>query len=218
MEGLDSPGEWLVNTETGEIYLWPENSKPGKDIYTPSLRQLILVEGKNDKQDDNDVPVKGIHFEGISFTHTDRGVWNKDDVGIQHDWEMLDKGNTMLHFRGAENCVVDACHFYSGGGNAIRLDLYAQNITVKNSLFHVLGQSAVMMIGYGPGTKDVNHHNTIFNNHIHHCGKIYLSSQMITAWQSGYNTSSHNCLYDIPRKAICISGVRPIFLDGGKEI
>ncbi len=215
-EGLDSPGEWMVNTLEGKIYYWPAEGTPGEDIYAPALRELVRIEGINDPKGNRDEPVTGIHFSHLNFTKADRGVWNADDAGIQHDWEMLDKDNAMLRFRGAKNCRVDKCHFYNAGGNAIRLDLYAQEIVVENCLFNDLGQSAVMMIGYGPGTKDVNKNNRVFNNHIHHCGQIYWHSQMITAFQSGHNYIGHNYIHHVPRKAICISGVRDHFLKDGE--
>ncbi len=216
-EGLDSPGQWMVNTATGKIYYWPHEGEPGDDIYAPALRELIRVEGINNEQGDADQPVTGLCFYNLRFTQADRGVWNTDDAGIQHDWEMLDKDNAMLRFRGARDCRVERCHFYNAGGNAIRLDLYAQKIAVENCLFNNLGQAAVMMIGYGPGTKDVNKFNRVVNNHIHHCGEIYWHSQMITAFQSGSNTIAHNYVHHVPRKAICITGFRDHWLKWGEK-
>ena len=208
LEGMDTPGEWVINTRKGKIYLWPREGVPGDNIFAPALRELVKVEGINDDKGDGDIPVQGIRFSGLTFTQADRGVWKDGDKGIQHDWEMLDKDNAMLRFRGAMNCHVTYCHFFNAGGNAIRLDLYAQKISVENCLFNNLGQSAVMMIGYGPGTKDVNKNNRVYNNHIHHCGEIYWHSQMITMSQSGHNYIGHNYLHHIPRKAICACGVR----------
>ena len=212
LEGMDTPGEWVINTRKRKIYLWPREDAPGDNIYAPALRELVKVEGINDEHGNGDIPVQGIRFSGLAFTQADRGVWDKDDKGIQHDWEMIDKDNAMLRFRGAKNCNVTYCHFFNAGGNAIRLDLYAQEIRVENCLFNNLGQSAVMMIGYGPGTKDVNKNNRVHNNHIHHCGEIYWHSQMITMSQSGHNTIAHNYLHHIPRKAICVCGVREHWL------
>jgi hypothetical protein len=216
IEGLDEPGEWVVNTKTGKLYLWPVDDKPGDDIVAPALREYIRVEGEGvekywepDKK--NDVPVRGIHFSGLTFTHGDRGIWRENDAGIQHDWEMVDTDNAIIRFRGAEDCAVEECHFYNTGGNAIRMDLYAQRIAVRNSHFHDLGQSAVVMIGYGPGTKDVNKDNVVENNHIHHNGLLYWHSQQVIAWQSGGNRIAHNYFHDLPRKAVCISGVRERF-------
>lgn len=210
-EGLDKPGKWVLDSKNRRVYLWPVNNRPAENIQVPKLSVLIKVAGDTRIVEASDIPVKGIHFKGLTFTHSDRTAWDLNDSGIQHDWEMEDKDNAMLRFVGAEECSVDACHFYNAGGNAIRLDYHAQQIEVRNSHFHDLGASAVMMIGYGPGTKDVNKNNKIVNNHIHNCGQIWWHSQMITAWQSGENLIAHNYIHNVPRKAICISGVRPPF-------
>ena len=216
-EGMTEPGRWMVNTQQRKIYYWPADGRPGEDIVAPALRELIRVEGVNDAKGHADRPVTGLCFYNLDFTQADRGTWDADDAGIQHDWEMVDKDNAMLRFRGAADCRVEKCRFYNAGGNAIRLDLYARRIAVDNCLFRDLGQSAVMMIGYGPGTKDVNKFNRVCNNHIHHCGQIYWHSQMITAFQSGYNIIAHNTIHHVPRKAICISGVRDHFLKDGER-
>lgn len=49
---------------------------------------------RKDKKDDR--PVQGLHFEGLTFMHADRDIWQADDVGIQHDWEMEDKDNALI--------------------------------------------------------------------------------------------------------------------------
>ena len=209
-EGLDTPGKWVLNSKTRKIYYWPANNEPGENIMAPKLKVLIKVAGDSRIKEGTDIAVKGIHFEGLTFTQADRGdPWNLHDSGIQHDWEMEDKDNAMLRFRGAEDCSVDACHFYNAGGNAIRLDYHAQRIEIKNSLFHDLGASAVVLLGYGPGTKDVNKYNKIIDNLIHDCGQIWWHSQMIILWQSGENLVAHNYIHNVPRKAVAISGVRP---------
>ncbi|MEX0988215.1 MAG: right-handed parallel beta-helix repeat-containing protein [Bacteroidales bacterium] len=216
-EGMDDPGCWLINTQQQKVYLWPENIDPGQNIMAPKLSTLIKVEGDSRINESEDVPVTGIHFSGLSFTQADRTSWDANESGIQHDWEVENKDNAMLRFKGAEYCSVEACHFYNAGGNAIRLDYHAQHIEIKNSYFHDLGASAVMMLGYGPGTKDVNKYNKVVNNHIHDCGTIWWHSQMITAWQSGENLIAHNYIHNVPRKAVCITGVRPPFFSPDRE-
>jgi hypothetical protein len=216
-EGLDKPGEWVLDSKNRKVYLWPVNDTPGENIQAPKLTVLIKVAGETRINEPKDIPVKGIHFKGLTFTHAARNIWGPDESGIQHDWEVEDKDNAMLRFRGAEECSVNGCHFYNAGGNAIRLDYHAQQIEIRNNLFHDLGASAVVMLGYGPGTKDVNKYNIIENNHIYDCGQIWWHSQMITIWQSGKNLISHNYIHHVPRKAICITGVRPNFFQSDRK-
>ena len=207
LEALDQPGEWVLNTHTHKLYLWPRTDKP-EGILAPRLRELIRVEGKNDANGPGDVPVRNLVFRGLTFAHADRDLWKEGDIGIQHDWEMIDKPDALVRFRGAEHCTVKNCKFRDSGGNAIRLDLYAQKNRIEGNEIRHMGQGGIILIGYGPGTKDVNKQNEILNNDIHHCGLIYWHSHGVVLWQSGENHVANNYIHHMPRKAICMSGVR----------
>ena len=61
------------------------------------------------------------------------------------------------------------------------------------------------MAGYGPGTKDANHHNEILNNHIHHFSEITWHAPGIWAWQSGHNRIAHNEMHHSGYAAVLIT-------------
>ncbi|MDB4199416.1 right-handed parallel beta-helix repeat-containing protein, partial [Polaribacter sp.] len=202
LEALDKPGEWAVNSKTRKIYLWPtttEKDGSPKGILAPITNELIRIEGNIDYQGSEDKPVKGISFSGITFSHADRRAWtsNKDQLGwgMQHDWDMFDRPTAALRFRGAEDCEVTNCKFVNSGGSGVRFDLYSQKNKVANCEFAHLGEAGILLAGYGPGTKDVNHHNEIINNHIHHFSEITWHSPGIWAWQSGYNRIANNYIH-----------------------
>ncbi|WP_052379871.1 MULTISPECIES: right-handed parallel beta-helix repeat-containing protein [unclassified Pseudoalteromonas] len=207
---IDEAGEWAHNSETGKLYYWPHDNKKPTDITIPQLKELVRVEGEIDYDGPVDQPVKNISFEGITFTKAKRATWYKGRKGwgIQHDWDTFDTGNAMLRFRGAENMLVKGNHFTNSAGSAMRLDLHAQNITIKDNLIDYVGHMGILLAGYGPGTKDVNHHNTITNNIIHHVGEIIWHGHAIFAWQSGSNTISNNWIHHVPRKAVGVAGPR----------
>jgi hypothetical protein len=215
LEALDSPGEWVLNTRERRIYLWPFGDEPGPDIRAPRLRELIRIEGVIDVDGPVDRPVRGIVLEGLAFTQGDRDLWTDDDAGVESDFEMVDKANALVRLRGAERCAVRRCRFFNSGGTGVRLDLHCQDDLIEqNELCH-LGATAIALIGYGPGTKDVNKRNRVVDNHIHHCGEIYWHSHGIVLSQSGENTVARNYLHHLPRNAIGIYGVRPPFFDRG---
>ncbi|MFC5049199.1 right-handed parallel beta-helix repeat-containing protein [Rubritalea spongiae] len=212
LEALDEEGKWVVNTKTRKIYLWPRDVVAGaapEEILAPSTTELIRVEGGIDYDGPVDTPVRGIAFSGLTFSHADRWAWQGDEDrvgwGLQHDWEMFDRPTALLRFRGAEECVVSDCVFTASGGTGVRLDLHAQRNRVVDSEFYHLGEAGILLAGYGPGLKDVNHHNDIENNHIHHFSEITWHSPGLWAWQSGHNKMVHNELHHSGYAAVCIT-------------
>lgn len=224
IDHLDVPGEWVLNSHEGKLYYWPESGQPGDQIVAPMLNELIRVAGTTDSSlaGVNDLPVEGIVFQGLQFSHADRQKWLPEDKGLQHDWNMWDKANGLIRFRGARNCRVTDCVFTDSGSDGVRLDLFAQEVTVENSTFSNLGGSGVLLAGYGPGKKDVNRGNTISNNEITRVGQLFLHSPGVFIWQSGENTISHNHIHDLAYTGLVVSGVRrrffePIFEQMGKK-
>ena len=223
IEHLDTPGEWVLNSQEGKLYYWPKSGTPGDQIIAPVLNELIRVAGISDPSlaGSNEKPVQGIVFQGLQFSHADRQQWLPEDEGLQHDWDMWDKANGLIRFRGARNCVVTDCLFTDSGSDGVRMDLFAQGITVENSTFTRLGGTGILLAGYGPGKKDVNKGNTIRNNEITEVGLLFLHSPGIFVWQSGHNQIAHNHIHDLAYTGLVISGVRrrffePIFDQMGK--
>ena len=207
IEALDEPGEWVLNTLEGKLYLWARDSEKPKGIVAPTLQEYILVSGKEDAAGDADKPVRNLSFEGLTFMHGERYTWEGNDKGLQHDWDMYDKANALIRFRVAENCVVEQCHFVQSGGTAIRLDLYGQHIKIQNNRIEHVGATGILLCGYNPGSKDVNKNNLVYNNHISNVGDIYWHSPAIFIWQSGTNRIANNLIHNTPYAGVVISGL-----------
>ena len=137
LEELDQPGEWVLNTKEGKVYLWPRGES---SVFAPTLLELIRVEGAIDKEGPKDIPVRNLRFRGLTFMHGQRYTLTQDDAGLQLDWDMLDKDNALVRLRGAENCVVKQCHFLHSGSGAIRVDLHGvENEISGNHIEHMGG-------------------------------------------------------------------------------
>ncbi|WP_283435541.1 right-handed parallel beta-helix repeat-containing protein [Neorhodopirellula lusitana] len=201
---LDEPGEWVYNSLEGRLYFWPEGDINDMHIVAPFLQEFIRVEGTEDGPF-----VKHLHFEGLTLTHGLRDSLLEGDRGLQHDWEMHDKGNAVLRFRFAEDCDVASCLIKSSSGTGIRLDLHCQRIKVTRNHLHHLGGGGIVLSGYGPGTKDVNKNNVVHDNYIHDIGELLLHSAAILVAQSGHNEITHNTIRDVPYNGIVVSGCRP---------
>jgi len=217
MEELDEPGEWVLNRNEGKVYLWPRDDEP-QDILRPQLLEFIRLEGKIDKRGPKDIPVRNLCFRGLTFMHGDRYQLSANDIGLQHDWDMFDKGNALVRLRGAENCKIEQCHFQHSGSGAVRIDLHGIGNTISGNHIEHLGGGGILLCGYGPGTKDVNKNNLVYNNCIHHVGEIYWHSPGIFLWQSGENRVANNLIYNTPYTGIILSGVMTeFFARGGRR-
>lgn len=206
--GLDEPGEWVYDKRAGLVYYWPKNGdKPGDDVVVPGLIELFRVEGHVNVSSMEDTPVRGLHFKGLTFTHGDRfESAGQTGRGLQHDWERFDESTAIFRFRGAAECAVENCTFANAGGAGIRLDLYAQKISISKNHFYNLGGGGILLAGYGPGKKDVNKYNVIYGNHIHDIGRLWWHSIGVWAWQSGNNLISRNTIHHVPYTAIAVTG------------
>ena len=207
VEFIDEPGEWALDTEAQRIYLWPRGDRPGPDIVAPLLTELVRVEGQIDYDGPTDKPVRGLVFRGLTFQHGDRQPWHgRTGWGLQHDWEQFDRPTALVRMRGATRCTIEDCHFRCSSHTAIRLDLYCQNNRVAGNHIEHVGGVGILLAGYGPGTKDVNKHNDVSNNYIHHVGELYRASAGIFAWQSGENRIAHNHIHHTPYTGLVVSG------------
>ncbi|MDF7808779.1 right-handed parallel beta-helix repeat-containing protein [Pontiellaceae bacterium B12219] len=213
IEYLDEPGEWVFDSANGCVYLWPSAPIEAADIRAPYLQEFIRVDGVGDG-----ARATHIHFEGLTFRHGLRDTWKPDDIGLQHDWDMYDKGNAILRFRHAEHCSVKGCTFEASSGDGVRSDLYGQRLQIVDNLFHHLGGTGILLNGYGPGLKDENKFNVIHNNYLHHIGAIYKHAPGIFIAQSGHNEITHNTIHDLAYNGIVISGCRPAFLTRTKPL
>ncbi|MCO8123077.1 right-handed parallel beta-helix repeat-containing protein [Stieleria sp. TO1_6] len=209
LEELNEPGEWALNTKEGKLYLWPRAESP---VLAPQLTELIRVEGKIDEMGPTDIPVRSLCFRGLTFMHGDRYLFDQDDAGVQHDWDVVDKDNALVRLRGTENCVVEKCHFLHSGSGAVRVDLYGQENKISNNRIEHIGGTGIFLGGYGPGTKDVNKKNLVYNNHIHHVGELYWHSPGILLWQSGENRVANNLIHNTNYCGMIICGMVTRFI------
>lgn len=108
--------------------------------------------------------------------------------------------------------------FTASGEIGLPFDLHNQYNPVQRSLLDHLGQSGGMICGYGPGVKDVSHHDEVINNHIHLTFNL-LAPDLCDAFptpaekerQSEMETPS------APGKLIDIGGFRLHFTSIGKD-
>ncbi len=220
-EELDAPGEWYFDTLDGTLYWYPENGIDATEALIEVSRHkgAVLIEGSQQ------TPARNLTFEGLQFAHTERTFLDPYEIPSMGDWAIHRMG--AVYISGAENIVVKNCVFDSIGGNAVFVDGYASHITVVDSKFGDIGESAVCFVGEShlnltgtshctfcgtehPWSWDVPSDNhpadcTVANNQIHDIGVFGKQTAGVFLALSQRIAIRHNHIYNTPRAAICIN-------------
>ncbi|MBN2138968.1 MAG: right-handed parallel beta-helix repeat-containing protein [Sedimentisphaerales bacterium] len=179
---LDRPGECMISLKEAKLYAWPESNDINRAELVLSIApNVIRIRGANGKI------VRNVHFEGL-----DIGICEKDAVSITY----------------AEDCSVKNCRIENAAVTGVTITDHAQRILIYGNLIRYHGQHGVSIAGRGAGQADVNHHNTVENNHIHHCGRLIGHGYGVRISQSGYNKIIHNHIHHMPRYATTIKASR----------
>lgn len=203
IDWLDGPGRWVLDSRAGRLYLWPRTPGP-EGILAPRLTELVRIEGDFE----NVNWARNITLDGLTFSHGDRWRWPAERRSLQHDWEHEDAPNCLVRLRGAESVHVRNCRVLDSGSGGIRLDLHATDNLVKGNEIARVGGTGIALIGYGPGTRDENHHNEVSRNHIHHAARLWWQNSGIFIAQSGHNLIRDNLIHNMPYNGLTVSGLR----------
>ncbi len=205
---IDQPGEWCVDSQHGLVYYWPEKGDmEGSQAIAPKLYELIRLQGDETKEE----WVENVTLSGLTLTYTDRLTEDQwPDSRVYRQWENVD---AMIYLQGTKDCTLSDNRLLYSGSSGITLDHFCQGTTVAGNEIGWAGSSGVLLYGYGPGTLDVNKHNTITRNWIHYPGQgNYWHSATIQNYQSGHNHITLNLLQKSAYCSIAMAGVHPKYL------
>ena len=223
LEELDAPGEYYHDVKAGVLYVKPAEgvSLDRAEAVACGIKQLIQFTGKVDK------PVSHITIRNVTFKHTARTMLDAYETRLRGDWAITRQAAVKLE--GAQDCTISDCTFTGLGGNAVFLSNYNRSVTISDSLFYDIGDSAVAVVGsddavrslnvhkkrhvpltevdttVGPKTPDYPGNCAIHNNLMYDLGVFgkQVAGVYLSACQS--ITVSHNTICRVPRAAICIN-------------
>jgi hypothetical protein len=223
-ELLDAAGEWFYRKSTGELFFWPPtgtNLSTAK-IELASVTELIRLVGSSASSANS---VKYIQFDGITFTHTYRSLF--DGTGqfyefvTASDWAIYRRGAVFM--QNAENIKIQNCLFDQIGGNGVFMSGYNRYNVVYNNDFERAGANCVCLFGLrssircpnawpnvgscgdatpGPLTNEYPGNCRIDNNMMNACGEFEKQTSGVTCSAAEFDTIRHNTVHGIPRAGI----------------
>ena len=190
-EGLDLPGEWLLNRRTGKLtYLLKKGeSLKNLTVLAPHLEQLVILEG----QPAQDRYVQHLHFRDLTFSHTRCPKLDEGYPDVQAAYDI----SAAFSAVGALECRVEKCLFKTLGNYAVSFAQGCKHNRIVGNEMTDLGAGGVK-IGEPAMRKEKNltaTNNHVSDNHIYDIGKIYTAAVGVWVGQSAYNSISHNHIH-----------------------
>ena len=229
-EELDVEGEWFLDTNTNQLFYFPEKKThlSTATVEVPVLKDLIQLKGNSAN------PVKNVSFKGFCFSQSNYTFMDQYEPLARGDWAIHRGGAIFLE--GVENCSIEDCRFENLGGNGVFMSAYNRNNQVKNCLFVHTGESAVCFVGSpsavrfyqtwddkeilgkdwnelrknmdlepGPKTPDYPANCVVENCIMHDFGDVGKQVAGVYISMSHKIRASHNTIYNCPRAGICIN-------------
>ena len=185
-EGLQHPGDWYLDTHTGDLYYWAIDKIENLEIIAPVLNELVRFEGGLKEQH-----VQYINIRGITFAHTD---WTLPENGYPDCGDVGDIVHpSAITWENARYCSMMDSSIKNVGTHALEITGYG-NLIVNNEICDT-GSGGIISRNY-------DEERNIFSfNHIHHCGEVYPSALGINI-DDGGGTVSHNLIHDITHSGV----------------
>jgi len=186
-DALDSPGEWYLDCQTGQLRLWPK-----KPITTDTVVVAPVVgrvfELKGDAQ--TGAKVNNLVFRGLHISDTD---YSPDDGCAGYDCG----SDGVVYLSNATACAVADCVFRNIGKCAVCIQGGSHNQIVGNEIAHGAEGGVVL--------RDTSN-NSVSDNYIHDCGRVYkhIGGVVLEGGKCENNLIAHNLIHDISRYGISL--------------
>jgi hypothetical protein len=187
LEELDSPGEWYLNRQTGQLFHWPQAKSSDKTaVVAPMLGRIVEILGDAAAKQS----VSHLRLSGLTFQDTD---YSPDD-GCE-GYRMGNDG--VVYLKDATECAVENCTFRNIGKYAVCLSGGRGHAINGNDIGHAAEGGVLLLKTAG---------NTVSDNHIYACGFVYkhIGGVILEGAGTDDNVIAHNAIHDISRYGISL--------------
>ncbi|MCE5280078.1 MAG: right-handed parallel beta-helix repeat-containing protein [Planctomycetaceae bacterium] len=175
---LDSPGECVMDTTSGRMYVWPtKGTAEGKLYEIATADNVVLIKGGKDK------PVRNVHFANL-----DMMLANADGVFIAD----------------AQDCSIRGCLIENTWERGVWVKGVNRGVMIADCEIRNVGRDCVGLTGEGMTATEVSTANVVENCHLHHGGVIFTQGAGVQIYFSGHNRVEHNHIHDFARYAVSV--------------
>jgi len=217
-EGLDSPGEWYLDTSTSHLYYWPES---GEDInestfISPITNVVLYLNGLTLTSEQ--WSIRYVRIKDLIFEHTDwilpEGGYAGSYIGsgtpgsyqtvrLENCEHIIFEGNTIRNTGtyGLRNHnirftqIIDNEMYALGSGGIMQGGVVFRSVEISNNEIHNFGK--IYMDGVGIDVVFKGDQNRISYNHIYNCGYIGIVSDAPDVIVDRDNRIEYNHIHNI---------------------
>ncbi len=191
-EGLDAPGEWVLNRTTGVLsYLPMPGETLGKtEFVAPVATEFLRLQG----QPDLGLPIEHLHFRNLIFRHSDYVLPPEGHSDAQAD----PKVPGAITLAGARDCSLEGCELSHFGTYGVALRMGTKHCRVAQCHIYDGGAGLIRVGETSMASKpDLRcEANVIDNNYLHDYGEVYAGGVGLILFQSSDNRITHNEIHD----------------------
>jgi hypothetical protein len=190
-EGLDAPGEWYLNRETGILYAIPREGDDLRDaeVVAPVAPAFIHFQGEPTKRR----YVEHVSFEGIAFMYTN---WRLPP-GNSNDRQGSASVPAAVTMTGARHCRFENCRVQNIGTFAFEIGNGCRNNSFTHNTVTHLAAGGFRINGGTEKDRPLERtgNNIISDNVLHHYGMDYPSAVGVLMMHTDKNRVVHNDIH-----------------------
>ena len=181
---LDAPGEWHLDTASGELRFLPDRSVESMEVVVPATCELVRLIG----EPDGGPPVQFLSFSGFTIRYT--GMTLQDGCA---GYGMGTEG--VFRWEHTADCRIEHCTFENCGRYAVAIVSGTRN-EIAGCAIRDSAQGGVLII-------DSDHCRVVYNI-IERLGAIYkhIGGVVLTGRKASDNLVAHNLIRDSSRYGI----------------
>lgn len=203
---LDAPGEWFLDTNTGELAYVPRKGETvaHATAIAPKLTRLVTFAGQPG------APVRGVWLRGLTFEHCAYDPGERYAAGQAAFHEEADEGNELrvptpaaIRLDDARLVSLANCRVRHAGGSGVWIGQRCDHVLLSDTRIYDTGGNGIM-IGQTDRPDDVTHHVTVTRSLVEHVGQRFFGSVGVWIGMANHCTVEHSVVRNVPYTGISV--------------